>query len=77
MTEDFHPVERFVILLVATSTNRNLNERVSFREADAWRATLHISRSELFSKAMSEFIERRENRLLLDAINRAVEGIPR
>jgi metal-responsive CopG/Arc/MetJ family transcriptional regulator len=47
-----------------------------FEKADALARHLHISRSELFSKAMSEFIERRENRLLLDAINRAVEGAP-
>jgi len=47
-----------------------------FEKADALARQLHISRSELFSKAMNEFIERRENRILLDSINRAVEDAP-
>jgi metal-responsive CopG/Arc/MetJ family transcriptional regulator len=47
-----------------------------FAKADAVAHQLKISRSELFSKAMSEFLERRENRILLDSINRAVEDAP-
>lgn len=47
-----------------------------FEKADALARQLHISRSELFSKAMNEFIERRENRILLDSINRAVDDAP-
>lgn len=34
---------------------------------------LKISRSELYSKAMTEFLDRRESRILLESINRAVE----
>ena len=47
-----------------------------FQKADSLARHLHISRSELFSKAMSELIERRENRILLDSINRALEDAP-
>jgi len=47
-----------------------------FAKADAVAHQLKISRSELFSKAMSEFLERRETRMLIDAINRAVDDAP-
>lgn len=47
-----------------------------FEKADSLARQLHISRSELFSKAMSEFIERRENRILLGSINSALEDAP-
>lgn len=49
---------------------------VLFEKADSLARQLHISRSELFSKAMSEFIERRENRILLASINSALEDAP-
>jgi metal-responsive CopG/Arc/MetJ family transcriptional regulator len=47
-----------------------------FARADTLARQLQVSRSELFSRAMSEFLERRESRILLDAINRAVEDAP-
>lgn len=47
-----------------------------FERADTLARQLHVSRSELFSRAMSEFLERRESRILLEAINRAVEDAP-
>jgi predicted transcriptional regulator len=47
-----------------------------FERADTLARQLKISRSELFSRAMNEFLERRESRILLEAINRAVEEAP-
>lgn len=44
-----------------------------FERADAMARRLKVSRSELYSNAMREFLARRENRALFDSINRAVE----
>jgi len=47
-----------------------------FERADTLARQLHVSRSELFARAMSEFLERRENQALLESINRALEDAP-
>jgi len=38
--------------------------------------SIHLSRSQLFSRALDEFLERHESRMLLEAVNRALEGEP-
>ena len=45
-----------------------------FERADALARQLHLSRSQLFSRALDEFLKRHESRMLLDAINRSLEG---
>jgi metal-responsive CopG/Arc/MetJ family transcriptional regulator len=46
------------------------------READALAKELNITRSQLFSRAVAEFVERHENRKLLERINEAyAEGL--
>lgn len=44
------------------------------REAEGLARKLKLSRSRVFAAAMGEFIERRRNRELLDAINAAYAG---
>jgi metal-responsive CopG/Arc/MetJ family transcriptional regulator len=45
-----------------------------FREAQGLARRMKVSRSRLFATAMEEFIERRRNRELLDAMNAACEA---
>jgi predicted transcriptional regulator len=47
-----------------------------FQRAEALAAELHISRSRLFVLAMEEYIQRRQNRRLLQEINEANEDAP-
>jgi predicted transcriptional regulator len=59
------------IVKTAISVQESLFER-----ADILARQLHLSRSQLFSRALDEFLERHESRMLLDAINRSLEGAP-
>jgi metal-responsive CopG/Arc/MetJ family transcriptional regulator len=54
----------------AISMNKDLFEQVN-KLADK----LKVSRSHLFAMAVEEFIERHENRLLLQQINQAYESL--
>lgn len=45
-----------------------------FERAETLARQLHISRSQLFARALGEFLDRHENRMLLEAINRSLEG---
>lgn len=47
-----------------------------FQRAEALAAELHISRSRLFVLAMEEFIQRRQNQRLLEAINEVYSEPP-
>lgn len=47
-----------------------------FERADALAQQLHLSRSQLFARALDEFLKKHESRKLLDAINSALEGQP-
>jgi metal-responsive CopG/Arc/MetJ family transcriptional regulator len=47
-----------------------------FREADAMARRMGMPRSQLFAKALQEFIERHRNRQLLERINRAYDDFP-
>jgi hypothetical protein len=60
------------IVKTAVSVQEFLLER-----ADALARQLHLSRSQLFSRALEEFLERHESRMLLEAINRSLEGEPK
>ncbi len=46
-----------------------------FEQAEALAAKMKISRSRLIAMALEEFISRHQNRLLLEKINAAYEGI--
>jgi hypothetical protein len=59
------------IVKTAISVQESLFER-----ADALARQLHLSRSQLFSRALGEFLDRHENRMLLEAINHSLEGGP-
>jgi predicted transcriptional regulator len=59
------------IVKTAISVQESLFER-----ADALARQLHLSRSQIFSRALDEFLERHESRILLEAINRSLEGEP-
>ena len=47
-----------------------------FEEVDALARELEVSRSHLFALAVEEFIQRHQNRQLLDAINEAYADLP-
>jgi len=47
-----------------------------FERADALARQLRLSRSQLFSRALDDFLKRHESRMLLEAINRSLEGEP-
>lgn len=47
-----------------------------FERADALAEQLHLSRSQLFSRALDEFLKKHETRKLHEAINSALEGEP-
>ena len=47
-----------------------------FQRAEALAAELHVSRSRLFVLALEEYIQRRQNRRLLQENNRAYEKEP-
>jgi metal-responsive CopG/Arc/MetJ family transcriptional regulator len=53
----------------AISLQDSLAERM-----DRLARELSVSRSQLFSQAADEFLQRHESQVLLDAINRACEG---
>ena len=59
------------IVKTAISLQETLIER-----ADALARQLHLSRSQLVTRALDEFLKRHESRMLLDAINSALEGEP-
>ncbi|MES1240592.1 MAG: CopG family transcriptional regulator [Acidobacteriota bacterium] len=59
------------IVKTAISVQESLFER-----ADALARQLHLSRSQLFSRALGEFLDRHESRLLLEAINRSLDEEP-
>ena len=54
-------------------TGVSLEETLAGR-ADALAKELGITRSDLYSRALTQFIERRENELLLDRLNEAHAG---
>ena len=45
-----------------------------FERADALSRQLQLSRSQLFARAMDEYLKRHESRMLLEAIDGALEG---
>lgn len=47
-----------------------------FERADALAQQLHLSRSQLFARALDEFLRKHESRRLLEAINSALESEP-
>lgn len=47
-----------------------------FERADALAEQLHLSRSQLFSRALDEFLKKHETRRLREAIDAALEGEP-
>ena len=47
-----------------------------FERADDLARQLHLSRSQLFARALDDFLKRHESRRLLDAINNALEDEP-
>ena len=49
---------------------------VLFQRAEALAAELHVSRSRLFVLALEEYIQRRQNRQLLQEINEAYGDAP-
>ena len=51
-------------------------EKPLFREVEVLAQELKISRSHLFALAAREFIERHNNKKLLDAINKAYDDTP-
>ncbi|MEW6364991.1 MAG: hypothetical protein AB1714_10170 [Acidobacteriota bacterium] len=51
-------------------------DRVLFDRANQTARDLKLSRSMLFSRAVTEFIERRQNRKLLDELNKAYADGP-
>lgn len=60
------------IVKTAVSLQESLFER-----ADSLARQLHLSRSQLFARALDDFLKRHESRKLLDAINSALdEGEP-
>lgn len=59
------------IVKTAISVQESLFER-----ADALAEQLHLSRSQLFSRALDEFLKKHETRKLREAIDSALEGEP-
>jgi predicted transcriptional regulator len=47
-----------------------------FRKAEGLARHMKVSRSRLFATALAEFIERRRNQELLEAVNKAYAGAP-
>jgi metal-responsive CopG/Arc/MetJ family transcriptional regulator len=47
-----------------------------FKDAEALATRMNISRSQLFAIALSEFIQRQQNRHLLEQINAAYDDAP-
>ncbi len=47
-----------------------------FQEAEALAAKMKVSRSQLFAMAIAEFIQKRQNRYLLDQLNAAYDDMP-
>lgn len=56
-----------------TKTAVSIDEGL-FREAEALAGKMGISRSELFSRAVEEFVRERENREILERLNEAHAG---
>lgn len=61
--------------MTKTKTAISLNESL-FAQADAIAQEMKISRSELFSIAVEEFIERRQNQKLLETLNEIYKDGP-
>lgn len=59
------------IVKTAVSIQESLFER-----ADALAEQLHLSRSQLFSQALDEFLKKHDTRKLREAIDSALEGEP-
>jgi metal-responsive CopG/Arc/MetJ family transcriptional regulator len=47
-----------------------------FRDVDVMAHKMHVSRSQLFSRAMGDFIQKQQNRQLLEQINAAYDQAP-
>ena len=47
-----------------------------FQEAESLAAQMKVSRSKLFAIAIAEFIQKQQNRSLLDQINAAYDDMP-
>lgn len=51
-------------------------EKSLFEEMDALARQMKVSRSQLYSQALEEFIHRRESRKMLEQLNRVYENDP-
>ena len=58
-----------------TKTAVSLDETL-FEQAEAVAQEMNISRSQLFSLAVEEFIERRQSQKMLEALNKVYEDSP-
>ncbi len=47
-----------------------------FREVDILAHKMHVSRSQLFARAMGDFIQKQQNRQLLEQLNTAYDDAP-
>ena len=56
--------------MVHVKTAVSLDETL-FREAEEWAGKLGVSRSQLFARAVGEYVRRRENEELLARLNEA------
>jgi metal-responsive CopG/Arc/MetJ family transcriptional regulator len=63
------------ITVANVKTAISLDETL-FHQVEAAAQELHVSRSRLFVMAVEEFLRRRRNQLLLDAINTAYDDFP-
>ena len=61
--------------MAKTKTAISLKESL-FEQADAIAQEMNISRSQLFSIAVEEFIERHRNQKMLEALNEVYKGGP-
>ncbi|MCI0398114.1 MAG: ribbon-helix-helix domain-containing protein [Chloroflexi bacterium] len=51
-------------------------EESLFKQVDALARELQISRSQLFTLAVAEFIQQRQNQAILEALNAAYDHLP-
>ncbi len=63
--------ETMAIVKTAISIQESLYER-----ADDLARRLHLSRSQLYARALDDFLKKHESRRLLDAINSALDDEP-
>ena len=61
--------------LAHVKTAISLDESL-FREAEDWAGRLGVTRSQLFARAVEEYVRRHENEELLRRLNEAHSGVP-